>query len=284
MAAPVPLTDDLRLELASLNLAATSESPLNLLFASGAARTQAEGITAHAVSRRLPDDSFVRVSEHVLVSSPELAYVQMSRSLPIGKLIHAACELCGTYAQVGFEGRLVERAALTDVGNLRAFAEQMFEDPGALALRALRYARNGSASPMESTVMLLLCLPGRMGGYGLPFPVLNLPVTLSSEAYAIYPCKSCRLDLAWPARNFSVEYDGIDSHTGSAHAKDVARAMALRLEGMDVLTVAKQQVYSETAFEQVAVEVARRLGTRLRTRSEHATEARRQLRRELGLL
>ena len=282
MPGPVPLTGDLRAELASLGFFLTPDTPLDLLFSSETNRTQAKDVRAHRTSRPLPEGSLVRVSAHVVVASPELTFVQMSRILPFGKLIHVGCELCGSYALVGPEGKPQERPPLTDLGSLRAFAEYCLKDASAPARRALRYVLNGSASPKETELMLLLCLPGNLGGYGLPAPIMNLPFTLSAEAHAVYSSDP-RLDLAWPVRNLDVEYDGEDSHTGAAHARGVARTMALRLDGVEVLVVAKQQLYNETAFEQVAVEIARKLDVRLRTRSAGAAAARRQLRRELGL-
>ena len=140
----------------------------------------------------------------------------------------------------------------------------MYPKQTAAPLVAARLAFDGAASPMEAKLALLLSLPTRLGGFGLPRPQLNRPFALSPEAQLVYPHTPCRLDLSWPGTDLDVEYDGSgDEHSGDMHAKDVARLAALRLDGVDVLVLAKQQVYDPRAFAQMVQVIAGKLGGRI---------------------
>ena len=120
---------------------------------------------------------------------------------------------------------------------------------------------------------------GNMGGFGLPRPELNREFALSREARQVYSASPCRLDLSWRGTNLDVEYDGSgDEHTADMHAKDVARLAALHTDGLDVLVLAKQQVYHPAVFAQMVQVIAGKLtgqpgrARRIRTRDFEAKQ------------
>ena len=87
----------------------------------------------------------------------------------IEKLIQLGFELCGTYDTTN--GDVRECAPLTTVDRLDAFLASLGPMHGKKnASYALRYVANNSASPRETALAMLLCLPYRMGGYGIPMP------------------------------------------------------------------------------------------------------------------
>ena len=288
MANVLALSCKLRVELASCGFAPSPQTPLDLLFSSGATRSRAKSIRAHSTGRTLPPGSLLRLSEHLLIVSPELVFLQIAGSHSFEQLIMAGCELCGTYVLLGPDGRPlpkpIRRPQLTSTERIAATATSLHLSESAKPIRALHYVFDAAASPMEAKAALLLSLPARWGGYNLPRPVLNAPFKLSREATALYPRRSCRLDLYWANVCLDVEYDGEDSHTGDAHAKDVARIAALTLDGIDVMVLAKAQVYNARSFASIAEVIARKLGVSLRIRAKDFAEKQRKLREELGLL
>ncbi|MBQ3386609.1 MAG: hypothetical protein IJG53_04725 [Eggerthellaceae bacterium] len=256
---PVTLTTELLSELARLGFAPSKDRPLDLLF-SGAGRSRAAAVLAHATNLPLPAGSLLQLSEHVVITSPELTFALVARKKDVRHLALMASELCGTYIPTPPGLPLGSRQPLTSTTQLQAVLTDLYPRQTAAPLIAAHLAFDGAASPMEAKLALLLSLPTRLGGYGLPRPQLNRPFSLSSEAQLVYPHSPCRLDLSWPGASLDVEYDGSgDEHSGDMHAKDVARLAALRLDGLDVLVLAKQQVYDPRAFAQMAQIIAGKL-------------------------
>ena len=291
MERPAALTPELLGELARLGFAPSKGRPLDLLFSSGAGRSRANNVLAHATNLPLPAGSLLQLSEHVAITSPELTFALIARKHDIRHLALVASELCGTYIPAPPGLPLGSRQPITSTARLQAFLAELFPRQTAAPLAAARLAFDCAASPMEAKLALLLSLPTRLGGFGLPRPQLNRPFALTPEAQLIYPHSSCRLDLSWPDTNLDVEYDGSgDEHAGDMHAKDVARLAALRLDGLDVLVLAKQQVYDARAFAQMVRVIAGKLagqtgqaGRAWRTRAKDFDAKQAALRDALGL-
>ena len=215
--------------------------------------------------------------------------MQMAEKLPLIGLIELGFELCGTYSlptvadplppEIGFNNR----TQLTNTRRLERIAANMVGSHGRKkALRALRYITDGSASPMETKLTILLILPYMLGGYGLQKPIAN---------YRIIPVKSVKKssskgsyvsDLFWPDYNLAVEYDSDQYHTNlSQIAEDSKKRNALNLMGITVVTVTKQQLYSSIELEKVARILAKHLEKRLQFRNPDYARIRGNLRRQL---
>ncbi len=278
---PVPLSASLVEELASLGIVPSAKNPVDLLFATAAARNQSPLVRNHVQSHELPPGSFVRVSTHVLMASPELTFTQIASSGSMERACMLGAELCGSYTLVGSELRWTKRAPLTSAKAIHAHIAA--REKGSLAPRVRWIANHlpdGAASSREARLVLLLSLPTSRGGYGLPAPVLNASISLGEEAYSIYPHTPCRLDLSWPEACFDVEYDGRDHAMRTQ--EDYARAAALAVEGIRVMALTNTQVADVDAFDAVARHIAAQLGVRLRVRRRDFAERQAALRRRLG--
>ena len=287
MVKPPLLSGGIQAELSELGLELSEDNPLDLLFWWNGLRSDSARVRAHAISRPIPPGALIRVSDHVLVSSPELTFIQMSHVYGLERLMMVGCELCGTYRLFASDGRPLvkpeERRRLTSTTGIAGTLALMGLGAKSVAGRALNYVFDDARSPMEAKVALLLSLPPRLGGFGLPRPVLNAPFRLSRSAYVLYPCSPCRLDLYWETARLDIEYDGEESHGPEAHAKDVARAAALALDDVEVLVLAKQQVYDRRAFALLAEKLIGRLGQRQRKRPDDFISRQMRLRHELDL-
>jgi len=206
-----------------------------------------------------------------MVSSPEFCFLQLANQLPLPRLIQLGYELCGKYS-IPVRGDLnapekgfYKRDSLTSVNALQAFIDRM---PGInghrMATHALRYILDGSASPMEAKLAILLTLPYKLGGFNLYLPELNYRIVPSktvkqSASKSFYSC-----DLYWPDYDLAVEYDSDLCHTGSKRiASDSKKRNTLALMGISVITVTKEQIYSKTELEKVARILANHLDKRL---------------------
>lgn len=193
----------------SLSVFAPDECIHVLVGSQGNRRTYG-GLKCHSCSFAFPSGSFFRIDDEILVTSPELTFVQMAQRLSFEHLVHFGMMLCGIYArepnghsllreealsadigQGSFEAmpldhqrvfldsrrRLCRRLPLTVPEDLRSYAEQVVGLNGvSAAMRAASDVIGQSRSPMESALAIAMCLPYKFGGYKLSRPNLNYAV------------------------------------------------------------------------------------------------------------
>lgn len=256
-----------------------SQKPLHLIVPHAACRTRRKDVVCHVMTGTAATSHFYKIAKGVYVTSPEAAFVQAAAVLQVEHLIQLGFELCGTYRKSPlFEGGCAfDQPVLANVAALGTCLEVT---PGArgvaTARRALPYVLAASASPMETVVVMLLCLPQRWGGYGLPLPQMNHPVSIPSGVRGVGVGRTARCDLYWKSAKLDVEYDGRVHDAPSEHARDAARRTALGYKGITVITVRREQVYSQVEFDKVVVALRRHLGVRARP---HASDWRRNTRK-----
>ena len=257
------------------------------------------GVRVHASGCDLPPSAlcFVDVENlgRIGVVSPEVCVGQMGRSMPIEDVLLLAFEFCGWYrravpvfdAGTGSFCRYAtdfDCAPVTSVDRLRHFSEvlpaSVFSAP---SRRAIRYALDGSGSPVESMLAALLTLPGVRGGYGLPAPVLNPPVSIPGRSAVLDPGGRYYCDLCWPDKKVAIEYDSNQEHTSAERiTHDAIRYNNLKTLGYEVLIATWGQLRSVRETDRLAASVASALGVRLRIRVRDYRAKQLALRRALG--
>ncbi|RVU96891.1 hypothetical protein EII22_09235 [Coriobacteriales bacterium OH1046] len=148
------------------------------------------------------------------------------------------------------------------------------------ARRALCLAANGSASPMETALFLMLTLPVEMGGFGMPRPELNrsVPVRLGDENLAP--------DILWREKKLVIEYESEEFHAGLGRDKtdrDIMRANELRSSGYQVLEATPGIACQLPRAKMLVEQVARLLGVVLPMPDDNQRRMRERLHRELFL-
>ena len=201
----------------------------------------------------------------------------------IRHLVHVAqtaMEFAGTYRlPVLGEKATYQQPQLMTVESALAFldcANERNDTPR--ARRALALAANGSASPVETSLYLMLTLPVEMGGFGLPRPELNVPVDVRLGDENLSP------DLLWRDARLVVEYNSSEFHAGQGADKtdhDIMRANALVAAGFSVLEATPGIVGQLSRTTVLAQQVASLLGIALRTPSDEQRRFREKLHREL---
>lgn len=256
------------------------ERPLHVIVSDRELRRPSREFVCHVWSGPLPKGSVLDTQNGFCVCSPELCFLHMATVLPLIELIMLAFELCGTYDVR--EGDVRECQPLTTVAKLTAFVDKMQGVKGRKrALAALRHAADGAASPRETALCMILCLPNRLGGYGFEKPQLNyridIPRSLKSHVRQSYFVG----DLCWPDHRLDVEYDGSDHLDEDRRASDEARRTALETMGFTVVAVTRKQLNSVDATHAVAETLATHLGRRLRFEEPSFSQARLRLRTQL---
>ena len=286
--------------------------PVNLLVGSHNARRKSKIVAPRIFTGSTPKGCFISIGGGMVVSAPPLCFIQMAYELPLIKLIELGFELCGSYslhastkhgtslADVNNSGpadidrTLYGHKQLTNIKEIKEFTTHMKGMHGyKKALRAIRYIIDGSASPMETILVMLLTLPYKLGGYELPAPELNKRIDLGYAATlrpgssfnksvssfvrsgrAYYVC-----DLFWPEVKLAVEYDSNFYHTGADRIiSDSEKRLDLNTLGINVITVTSRQIRNIDEFENIAKLFARKLHKRLRYKTPQFTDAKRELR------
>ncbi|MDR1082625.1 MAG: hypothetical protein LBL27_02000 [Coriobacteriales bacterium] len=277
----LPPTDELRFDN-PLSL----QVPLDILVSSANARKVNRWMRCHVCGAYFPDGSFFDTGHGILVSSPELCYLQMAETLSLLDLIKLGFEFCGTYRRdndadndVGFRAEL----ALTSKSKIAAFLARM---PGArghkLAVKALSYVLDNSASPMETVLALMLCLPYRLGGYGFPAPQMNHRVSVTQEAKKASKKHYYLCDLFWPDAKLDLEYDSNAYHANAIRiAEDSSRRNALAYMGVSVITVTGNQIGNDLEMHRVTQLLSKSLQKRIRCSDRSFFKRRMALRENL---
>ena len=261
---------------------ASFSRPVHVLVPHRNMRMAANDVRWHVWSGSLPKSGagFRRDAQDVFLASPELALLHYASHADLADAIALAFELCGTYRLGGLLG--FEKAdPLTSTKRLNWFASAVQGARGAKRLRRIAdRALDGSASPMETALAMLLSLPCALGGYGLPSPRLNARIDVSSKNGLNQSKRYYVADLYWPEARFAVEYDSDRWHVGPERiGQDAARRNALLFQGIKVVTVCSQQIMSESKMDDVARIAARALGRSVRPRAREWRKRNRELRR-----
>ncbi|MBR0405401.1 MAG: hypothetical protein IJI68_09425 [Eggerthellaceae bacterium] len=197
--------------------------------------------------------------------------------------IQLGCELCGTYVPMPADPSRRDREPLTSKSKIDTFITSMKGRYGAnKAAKALKFVVEYSNSPMETILELLLCLPKRYGGYGLPVPLMNHSIRLTRSEARELGRSAFLCDLCWPDFGYALEYYGREWHTDvQSVAHDALRQSDLHYHGIDIDIVTYEQLQTVSQVQVLATKVAKRLSIRLRKPSDLCIAARERLHREL---
>lgn len=230
-------------------------------------RSQARGSVSHVWSAPLGARSLFMLQPGLCRTSPGLCFLHLAATLdPLGLLL-LGYELLGTYAPCPTSPfGIRKRAPLANLEDLQGEIARAGTARGVdRARRSLGHMLPGAASPMEARLALMLTLPRRAGGYGLPAPLLNHTFDINGRSRAGADRRRYRGDLCWPDARVALEYDSDAAHTGSRRiAADARRRNALADRGIEVVGATRAQVSDPAELEALVQVVARKVGHRLR--------------------
>lgn len=261
------------------------DSKIHVLGFESSARRNAGRYVVHTWSGPVPEGSFYRLSDHVIVASPAFMFLVAASTLSEAQLIAFGCELCGLYGfdestERGFRKR---KTPLVTKAHLQNYLSGVRGCKGANKARAaLRHVVENSASPMETFDVLAMCLPYRLGGYCLEQPLMNYEVPLNARASRIAKRQRCFADMCYPKIPLDIEHHGKYDHTSPEDVlSDRARVNGLKEMGYEVIELTGEQVNDLFAFEIIIQRIAKLMGKRLDAHKLGTTPARLRLRKEL---
>ena len=190
----------------------------------------------------------------------------------IRRLIAAAvvaCEFAGTYRLPAGEKNVSYRASrLMSSASLASAIAEMGETSGTRrAARVCDLTLEGSASPMETVLGLMLTLPVEYGGFGIERPQLNCPVDVSScREEGLADRDVVTPDFLWPEQRVAIEYDSDEFHAARGagqSARDATRANILTTLGCRVFRATSRTVRAPEGVVLLARQISHALGISL---------------------
>lgn len=178
---------------------------------------------------------------------------------------------------------LWRRPPLMSVEDLLLAAEELRGIQGSKRLVATsRSTHAGSASPLETRALLMLCLSCRNGGQGWPWPSINRRVDFDAEARLVSHQSYAVCDQLWPDRNFAIEVLGEEYHVDKDGFKlQTGRTAALEHMGIQVQELTYEQLADLEKFDVLLQTAAAKGGFPQRRQSAKLLEKRRELHTEL---
>lgn len=172
-----------------------------------------------------------------------------------------ACEFAGTYRLGAGSMPTAYRAPrIMDAAGLARVAAGVGKSQGTLrARRVAELMLEGSASPMETVLALMLTLPVEFGGFGLENPLLNRAVDVSGFQGTISDRDVVIPDFLWHEQGVALEYDSEEFHAlrGKGQLKrDVTRSNTLTALGYRVFRATSQTVRSLPGISLLARQIA----------------------------
>ena len=259
-----------------------SDRPLDAVIGDRAGHHNCQMIADHIWRGPLQAAHLLNVGSGIMICRPQVVFAQLAASLDEVDLALIACELAGTYGLVPWadEPLATRVSPLLDVAGFRGYASSakaLGVRGSSRALNALELAVDGSNSPRETAVAVILLLTRPYGGYDLPGFVMNQPIELPQELAEFVGAGALRPDFYWPTARLIVEYDSDAYHLNSRQkARDEARRLAFQAAGYELLTLNNEMLTDSDKLDTFMAEVARRLGVRRRMPSAHMLAVRRE--------
>ena len=207
----------------------TQEKPLELAVFDRVHRTRGKKYRTRELPQTLPADALVRVNPNLYFVCPELIVSQMAPSLSVIQLTKLIMELCGRYSlsPVGNQrnNAKYQLEPVTSLERIKRYSNLTKVRGGAKTLRqALNYAMEGSASPSETILALMMSLPQELGGYGFMKPTLNATLMVPDEHIGRVGGLKYSLDAFWQDAYTDLEYESVEFHLDPLAAASLVAA------------------------------------------------------------
>ena len=248
-----------------LGLLPTEDDPMCVLVDGSKKRIQSKSVRNRTWSGQLPAGALYQVSPGILVTSPEFCCLLDAARESVPHVIATVMEFMGLYGRECSVRGFVDREQLLSKDQLERYIQALPTCPGRHKLqKALVYALERSRSPMETKVIIILTLPGSLGGYGLPLPTLNYRIVPGPEDYPISQFSSYEVDACWLDRRTVLEFDSYFFHMSpEKFDADAKKRNSLKSMGWKVSSVTAGQLTGD-ALDVLAHQLAKDLGVELK--------------------
>lgn len=254
---------------------------LDVLVAKRSQRHRIKGVRHHLLTGEFPEGSFFLLANGVYLPSPELLLTLLSSNLSSWELIALAYELCGSYCldpslEAGFASHL---EPLTSVDAIKRFLMEAKGLRGSARVgEVLHHLRDGSASPHESDLAMLLGLSPKEGGYWMGDFTLNADLLFQGEDAKLTGGTNRSPDILFCGTSVICEYDSRTFHANEEELeRDKDRADGLRAIGYEVVTASSLHFRSQADMMRLMKRLSRCLRTSVESEDPEVRAARAKL-------
>ena len=254
--------------------------PIDALIPPDTPRIRADSLLRyHEQKTQLPARTLIPIRDGIHVASPALCFVEMCKTLTFTEALELGMEFCGTYANREDQWEIIPTRdyQLESASSLLRKTANWHDIHGLVQARKVaRFLADGSASPMETRLYLLLCLPRMRGGYNLSCPELNAELILPEKEQLMLGQRLVRPDFLWRKEKVILEYDGGYHNEQNQTIRDEKRRVLLEALGYTVFALKKQHICDALTLDELASTLAVKLGLRnrpLTLKQEYARES-----------
>ena len=252
----------------------TDHFPLHCVVPKANNRREIKGGSCHVLGDQMDAIRLRRNmgGSSLCVVSPEVLFLQMAAQLSAIELVKLGYELCGNYSlpmsqpnYAGVPRGFVARKALTNVAKLNDFMDAHASNRSVRNARAaLRHVADGSVSPKQTELCMLMVLPRKMGGYGLSAPSCTCEAASLGNAAAGLSGRARPFGLCWPDVGVAIRY-GADGNGQARAAKHRCRHCSTPgCSAAKVLAISNRDIRHPESLDGIADAVARKHGRYLR--------------------
>lgn len=271
-----------------------ADVPLDVVVPPGETHRTTKTVLRHPSKTDYGPGTLCKIGNGMFVLTPEVCFCQVAgviattlkgrldSRLHVVVLVRLGLELCGGYSLSVSKRGFVDRNPLTNVGRLVATALGLENSYGmGRVWEAMRWIADGSRSPKETDLYLVLCLPAELGGFAFPRPILNHVIDVRGVREGFFRrWETCTVDLYWAYARLVVEYDSKTNHEDLGEEKvtaDAERADALKDLGYEVVTIRTADLYDDLRLREKAQDIATALHVELPVADGEFAEMHRKL-------
>ena len=262
-------------DLEELGISRDSKHPIHVAVPETKRLASSKTVCAHLRGRKF-NGGFVHITGRVYAECPIPALLSQIHG-EAGNALYDLNRAVARYQIV--DGHIIEAPPLAHPDSLAIALEALPRTRGVgIAKAVLPYVTPNGASPMECLVSAMLSAPERLGGEGLPLPVLNAPVTVHKDGH-----RSTRYaDVYWPSARVALEYDSTEFHNGKDKlGHDAARRVELENAGIRAISLTNHQLKDMGLFNELIVLLRTMLGVQSRPPTARLDERKQHFREVL---
>ena len=204
-------------------------------------------------------ENVVPVARGLLCTGDALCFAQAATWMDRRELIEYGYELCGGY-YLPFGQSYSEHERYTSKDELSQGLAGLRGTRGVTAARtALSSVFDGSRSPMETAMAMMVAAPRSVGGLEYRGISLNQRIDIPRAFARCTSSSYFEIDLLSPTRNVGVEYDGEAHGETARRGHDAERLNALSLMGYDMKVLTSVQFARQLSMHRALNAIAQSL-------------------------
>lgn len=251
--------------------------PVHVLVPRRSDQRMNASVIAHYASPPYPEGTITRLTRDVYSLIPLAVLIRRAPKLDDVEILLYLYRILARYRT--YKGSLYERPPLMTLGQMAEYLSRTTRTHGIKRLKLLaRYAQEGARSPEEAKAAIILALPPTQGGYGLPLPILNPPISAvrNGAAEKRYP------DLFWPSHRIVLEYQSTEFHADTERiGLDAARRTHLQEAGYTVFELTSYQTKQQEELDSLVAALRLHMQLPSKSRTPEQRQANERLRARL---